>query len=48
MNVKIVKLNEIDIMVKRLIEKADETLCLENNDQVMLILRYFRWNIEKM
>ena len=48
MSVRIVKINEIKSMAKRLIEKADDTLCLGNNDQVMLILRYFRWNIEKM
>ena len=41
----------IEISTKRIpqqIKKLDQTLCLKNDDKLIAILRYFKWNINKV
>ena len=45
---KIFTLKDIEVQIPKRVEAADDLLCLGNEDQVIAIMRHFKWNQNKI
>jgi hypothetical protein len=44
----ILKESEVDARIRKIIQMVNDTLCLNNEDEILVILRHYKWNKEKI
>ena len=45
---KVMMLRDVQTQIPKRVKDADELLCLENEDHVIAIMRFFKWNQSKI